>query len=564
MDRATRAAARQERIGALPFSEHHYSDLRRRHIFRLLATYLGPLVLLTIYLFVQYDAIVRESERLHLQAIAESQAGTFNLYLTERVVNLTNLIEDPHLVIPPSSADMAVYLARLQRNSDAFVDVGYFDSEGRQESYAGPFPSLEDRDYSGEEWYLALQEKQPHYVITDIYLGFRQRPHFTIAVSRRMAERLVVLRATLDPERMHEYLRSLEGGHEVLTSILNRDGLYQLVTPRLGKPLETAPFVPPRAPSPWAGRLDVKGFAGPYAYAWLPSVEWVLLVRQAPGHEDSLFSGVRLRLLLIALAVVVLGIFMILYRSLKLVEFQRESDRTRAQLSHAAKLASVGELAAGIAHEINNPLASIKEEAGLMKDMLDPQFGESLSTAEIVEHLDSIQSTVLRCRDITHKLLKFVRKDDVDLRRHNVHRLIDGVVDGLLGPEVEVSPVIIKRDYDGSCPEITTDGNQLQQVLLNVLKNAMDAVGEVPGTITIHTGCVDGKLEIGIRDTGCGISPEQLHMLFMPFYTTKEVGKGTGLGLSVSYTIMNDLGGYIDVESEVGTGSTFTLVLPVR
>jgi two-component system NtrC family sensor kinase len=374
----------------------------------------------------------------------------------------------------------------------------------------------------------------------------------------------VVLRATLDPERMHEYLRSLEGGHEVLTSILNRDGLYQLVTPRLGRSLEPAPFIPPSEPSPGAGDLDIEGYSGPYAYAWLPSVEWVLLVRQAPGHRDSLFSGVRLRLLLIALSVVVLGAIMILYRSRKLVEFQRESDRTRAQLGHAAKLASVGELAAGIAHEINNPLASIKEEAGLMKDMLDPQFGETLSQEEIVEHLDSIQATVLRCRDITHKLLKFVRKDDVDLRRHNVHKLIDSVVDGLLGPEVEVSPVIIQREYDPSCPEITTDGNQLQQVILNVIKNAMDAVGEGPGTITIHTGCEDGRLKIGIRDTGCGMSPEQIHMLFMPFYTTKEVGKGTGLGLSVSYTIMQDLGGYIEVESEAGAGSTFTLVLPVR
>ena len=171
---------------------------------------------------------------------------------------------------------------------------------------------------------------------------------------------------------------------------------------------------------------------------------------------------------------------------------------------------------------------------------------------------------VFRCRDITHKLLKFVRKDDVDLRRHNVHKLLDGVVDGILGPEVEVSQVTIHREYDSRCPEITTDGNQLQQVILNVVNNAMDAMGEGPGTITVGTGCEEGKLKIRIRDSGHGISPEQMQMIFMPFYTTKEVGKGTGLGLSVSYSIMQDLGGQIEVDSEVGAGSTFTLVLPAR
>ena len=232
---AARAVSRQADIAALPFPEAHYRDLRRRHIVRLLATYLGPLVILTIYLFVQYDAIVRESERLHLQAIAESQANTFNLYLTERVVNLTNLIEDP---APGVSAECRPTWPAILPGCDGTATR--LSTSGTSKATVASrvtrdlFRLSSSRDYSHEEWYLALQERQPHYVITDIYLGFRQRPHFTIAVSRRMADRPVVLRATLDPERMHEYLRSLEGGHEVLTSILNRDGRYQLVTPRLG------------------------------------------------------------------------------------------------------------------------------------------------------------------------------------------------------------------------------------------------------------------------------------------------------------------------------------------
>jgi two-component system NtrC family sensor kinase len=507
---------------------------------------------------------VRKSEELHLQAVAESQANTLNLYLTERLVNVSNLIEDVDLRVPPGSEDMEAYLVRLQRNTRAFVDVGYFDVDGRQASYAGPYPLLEDRDYSAEPWYQALRTTQPHYVITDIYLGFRQRPHFTIAVSRRIDGQPVVLRATLDPERMSEYLRSLEGAHEVLTCIANREGVYQLVTPRLGRPLERAPFLPPQSPRLGSGRLRGEGIGGPYAYSWLSAVDWVLMVRLPPGEETSQFSGVRLRLLLTAAAVVGLGVLIVGHRSRKLVEAQRASDRTRAELSHAAKLASVGELAAGIAHEINNPLASINEEAGVMLDLLDPQFGESFTREEMVEHLSSIQQLVLRCRDITHKLLGFVRKDGVDLRRHDVHRLIDGIVDDLLGPGVAVSPVTIQREYDPDCPEITTDGNQLQQVILNILNNAMDAIGDRSGTITIRTTCAEGRLRIAISDTGSGIPPEKLGMIFTPFYTTKEVGRGTGLGLSVSYSIIEDLGGLIEVDSEVGHGSTFAIVLPLR
>ena len=239
-------------------------------------------------------------------------------------------------------------------------------------------------------------------------------------------------------------------------------------------------------------------------------------------------------------------------------------ERLSDQLEHAAKLASVGELASGIAHEINNPLAVISEEAGLMKDFLDPQFGPSPTATELTEHLDSIQQAVFRCRDITRKLLRFVRKSEVDLKPHDIHAIVDAVVDGLLGPEMLVSNVKIVRKYNREIPAVLTDANQLQQVILNIINNAVDAVGQKePGTIAITTSLSDRQVRVSIADTGHGMNPRQLEQIFMPFFTTKEVGKGTGLGLSVSYGIMKSLGGGIEVESEVGKGSVFTLVLPV-
>jgi len=170
---------------------------------------------------------------------------------------------------------------------------------------------------------------------------------------------------------------------------------------------------------------------------------------------------------------------------------------------------------------------------------------------------------VFRCRDVTHKLLKFVRRTDVELQHHNVNEIIDSVVDGLLGRELAVSDVDVVRNYDNTLPKAVTDRNQLQQVLLNILNNAIDALEEKPGTISIQTRR-DGKwLRIAITDTGTGIPQDQLGRIFLPFYTTKDVGKGTGLGLAVSYGIVKDFGGEISVESTANVGSTFTVSLPL-
>lgn len=185
--------------GSLPFDEQHYRDFKRKNIIRLLLTYLAPLILLTIYFFIQYNAIVSEGRRLHLRAIAENQANTLDLYLSERLVNISNLIDDPKFETPPASIVTQAYLEKLQKNSEAFVDVGYFDSSGVQVAYAGPYSSLEKRNYSAESWYLGLKTSDENFIITDIYLGFRQQPHFTIAVSRILDGQFAVLRATLSP-----------------------------------------------------------------------------------------------------------------------------------------------------------------------------------------------------------------------------------------------------------------------------------------------------------------------------------------------------------------------------
>ena len=545
-----------------PFDEEHYREIKRKNIIRLLLTYITPLILLTIYFYVQYGVIISEGRRLHLTAIAENQANTLDLFLSERLVNLSNLIDDPKLEIPPSSSKMQSYLEHLQKNSETFVDVGYFDSVGVQAAYAGPYPSLEKRHYGSEDWFVELKSRENNFVITDIYLGFRQRPHFTIAVSRLKENQFIVLRATLDPEKIYDYITSQHGAGEVYTSIVNLEGCYQLVSERIGTPLEASLFVPPREPVIGAGEVGVGGSSFTYAYSWLRNAQWALIVQWSAGKSLGFLSGARLQILVLSAVIIVLIFLIIINRAQKLVTLQMESDRTRAQLEHASKLASVGELAAGIAHEINNPLAVISEEAGLMKDLMNPEFGEVVKPEELTSYLDNIQESVFRCRDITRKLLGFVRKTEIDLKPHNIHKLIDGVMDGLLSQEMAVDDIDVIRDYASGIPPLVTDGNQLQQVLLNIFNNASDAIEGRSGKITIATSADDDYVYVAITDSGKGMTPEQLNKIFLPFYSTKEVGKGTGLGLSVSYGIIKSLGGKIEVKSKPGEGSTFTISLP--
>lgn len=548
----------------LSTDEAYYGELWRKHILRLVLTYLLPLILLTLYFFYQQGTIVSESERLHLKALAENQANTLDLFLSERRVNLVNLINDPGFSYPADSRALEVYLGNLKKMSETFVDVGYFDASGVQAAYAGPYPALEKRSYRDEAWYLELTRRDDDFIITDIYHGFRHKLHFTIAAKRVIDGKTLVLRSTLDPGKMYEYISSLQGSKEVFTSIVNKEGVYQVVTEHLGTPLETSFFVPRTEPTLGADNVRIQGSSIQYAYSWLRMADWALIVQWSAPRRYAFLAGTSFRTLSYVAAINLVIFFVILHRARRLVQLQQETDQSRTQLEHAAKLASVGELAAGIAHEVNNPLAVIAEETGLIKDLMNPEFEDSATLEELIEHLDEIQYAAFRCRDVTAKLLAFVRKADLDLQPHDVHELIDLVVDGLLSHEMAVSNIEVRKRYGHDLRHLVTDRNQLQQVLLNLLNNASDAIGGAPGTIVIETSSDGEAVRIAIRDSGRGISPEELEKIFMPFFTSKEVGKGTGLGLSVSYGIVKGLGGRIEVESTEGKGSIFTLVLPLK
>lgn len=154
---------------------------------------------------------------------AESHATAMDLFLQERVVNLSNIIEDPKLPMPPPAV-MRELLEKLRRASDVFEDLGFIDSEGKQIAYDGPYAELKGRNYSGERWYVALQNVSKNFIVTDRDDGFRGKPHFTLAVCRNLNGQRVMLRAALDPRRLYLYFSSVAESSDVDLAVINSAG----------------------------------------------------------------------------------------------------------------------------------------------------------------------------------------------------------------------------------------------------------------------------------------------------------------------------------------------------
>jgi len=232
------------------------------------------------------------------------------------------------------------------------------------------------------------------------------------------------------------------------------------------------------------------------------------------------------------------------------------------QLIQSQKLAAIGELSSGIAHEINNPLAIIGQESEWVNHLLQSdELGDFKQVNDLKDSLREITRQVERCKDITHRLLNFARKMETLLQVVDVNRLIEDMTK-LVERETKQHNINIVRRFQKDLPPVVSDAPLLRQVILNLLNNAAYAI-QKDGAITLTTRSTDhGQVEIIVTDTGSGISKENLSKIFNPFFTTKPPGKGTGLGLSISHRIIDKLGGHISVTSELGHGTTFTIRLP--
>ncbi len=244
-----------------------------------------------------------------------------------------------------------------------------------------------------------------------------------------------------------------------------------------------------------------------------------------------------------------------------------ETLKTEQQLVQAAKMATLGEMSAGVAHELNQPLSVLSTAANILRKQVEAEGG--VDPELVAEVATELAAQVKRATGIINHLREFGRKGEVACTRVDLAQPISGVFQ-LLGQQLRVHDIEVDLDCPQDLPPVWADVNRLEQVFINLVLNARDAIeerrlsnGQVPGRIAVTARAVNGQVTVEVADNGAGIPPVVAERIFEPFFTTKEVGKGTGLGLSISYGIVRDYGGTIEVMAGPEGGTLFRLSLPI-
>ncbi len=546
-------------------TETSLRSLRNTILLRLLLVSLIPLTILSIYFHYQFKSTLEQRTRLQLQTLASGHRQAIDRFINSKIHALKGIVDSSLISLPPDRPEVQKLHHIMKSLDNTILDVGVFDHQGRHIAYSGPFEFLEGKNYSREVWFRTLQDTDADYFVSDVYLGYRDQPHFIIAVEKRVDDKSWILRLSVNLSKFQQFVDDVNQVDAAHAFIINNKNQYQSVPDELGRPLDEA-FVLPEGQGANAGQMELDVGEESYLVAAerLKTVDWQLVVIQptsaayAPIHQTQIIV-----FLIIALGII-LTITASLLATTTLMREYAHSEENRAelvsQLVQAGKMGTMGEMAAGVAHEINNPLAIILSEIGVMEDLLDPSLGGRFHAEDFLRRLNSIREESNRCRSIIHKLLGFARRNKPNMSDCDLVTLVEQTVD-MVERELTLENIEIRIELDHTLAPVHTDCDQLKQVLLNLIRNGADAIGK-NGRITIHGDHSGEYLSLTVSDTGCGISQENIEQIFMPFFTTKDVGKGTGLGLSITHGIITALGGRIRVSSEPGQGTSFEIMIP--
>jgi two-component system NtrC family sensor kinase len=545
-----------------------HETLRRNLLIVMLCITLAPLAVAASLGYFQYGALIHREEMNHLRWHGERAVHAVEMYLDglkHDLIVATNSFTIDELT---NQRQLDQTLSRLKSDHSCIVDLSIINPEGIQIAYAGPY-KLAGKDYGTSPWYNKTLARKVH--LSEVFMGFRNVPHFVIAVSKKepTGSGFWVVRASIDAETLDRFLANVSS--QVLDDIflVSEDGLLQSSSRYYGKisngfALSSLPGK--KGIDVVEARRDDKAVLR--ATGHVQNTPWILVVEQNNYAESRLWSAFRAQLLTVSVVTAIVAGLVIISVAKSLADRIRAAEEAHESLikesEYTSKLASVGRLAAGVAHEINNPLAIINEKAGLMKDILG--LTEDMPHREkLMKEIGSLEGAVSRARIITHRLLGFARRMDVQLQLVQVNDVIQEVI-GFLDKEAMYRGIRIEQHLDAALPRIESDTGQLQQIFLNVVNNAIDAVDH-GGRIQIASTRVDREsVRIDVEDDGPGIPPENLKKIFEPFFTTKKGTdrQGTGLGLSITYGLVKKLGGEISVHSEVGNGTVFRMSFPLR
>jgi len=542
-----------------------YTRLQTKIILLTLLVTFTPLLLLGVIIYRQFANMYTEKIREQISYRAEFQAEALDLFLKERTAILGTIADTHNFQTMLGEENLARKLAVINLRAGAFVDLGVIDHTGEQLTYVGPY-ELKGRNYYDQAWFGEVMSKGIY--ISDVYLGFRKVPHFIIAVRRHENQRSWILRATIDPDIFSRIVQAAHTGKTGDAYLVNEQGVWQ-TRPRFGGNTLEKASLDISLFGKHTMTFEQEGAGGRkllVAGAWLKSKNWLLVIsRDVENEMAELFATRNMQIAIITagvIAIILTTVFTTRLMIRQLVQSETRMKEMDAQLVQSDKLASLGKMAAGVAHEINNPLAVILQKTGWLQDLLDEEeFQKSANGEEFRTSVKKIEEHVERARKVVHNMLGYARRMEPRLEDIDVNQTINQTVD-ILENFARTNNIDIQTDLAGNLPITAGDQAQLQQVILNLVNNAIDAIGK-DGTISVKSSREQSKIRVVIADTGPGIPESMQKKIFDPFFTTKSTGKGTGLGLWISYNIIEKMGGKLSLQSKESQGAAFTITLPI-
>lgn len=547
----------------------HLFDFRRMWklaAFLTAAVAVIPLILLSALNYHVTQSSI-EAERLSRTArLVSNTRRTIFYFFDERRSALDFIVKESSFESLNRLGALEEILKNLKNSFGGFTDLGLIDPLGRQRSYVGPF-KLEGKDYSDQNWYREVLKNGVY--ISDVFLGFRNVPHIVIALKRSHSNGLCyVLRATLDIRKVDDILSDVEVAGRGDAFIINRQGILQTPSLYHGKVLEKLSLPVPNyaLKTQVVEGNDPNGVPLFIGYTYISDTPFILMV--VKNKKELMKSWYKTRMKLIAFLGISITVILIVVVGMAtyLVNKSYMADKKRIMTLHQVeynnKMASIGRLAAGVAHEVNNPLAVINEKAGLIKDLitLKQQFG---GDPKLLSLVDSILSSVKRAGTITKRLLSFSRNMEISIEPVRLKKLIEEVL-SFLTKEAEYRSIRVSLNASEDVPPIESDRGKLQEIFLNLVNNSFAAISD-GGNLDIEVKKEDkDKVSVTVTDDGCGIPEQDLKRVFEPFFSTKIKKGGTGLGLSLTQNFVREIGGTMNVESEVGKGTAFTIILPLK
>ncbi|MCD4744409.1 MAG: GHKL domain-containing protein [Desulfobacteraceae bacterium] len=543
-----------------------YSTFRQKMIIITLLISFIPLTLLGYTIYHGFAKVYHQRIEEQMISRVKACAQSLDLFLEERQVILSTIAKAGSLSYYTNRDNLRQLFNNINtQTGGGLIDLGVIDSNGDHLAYVGPY-ELKGLNYKKQPWFNQVMIKGSY--ISDVYEGYRLIPHFIIAVKASDSKENWILRATIDPEVFVNIISTAQIGKRGDAFIVNKEGIYQSPSRFYQRKIldesgiDTAKF---GADVSISSQHDSSGNNIACAGMWIKNRQWLLVVSQ--NCEEGILSFFSMKtenimiFFLAVLAIVVTTVVTTKFSVDKLQERDKKLDEMNAHLIQTDKMAALGKMAAGVAHEINNPLGIISAKAGWIHDLLEEEeFKESENYQEYIDALLKIEEHVERAGKVTHNMLGFARAMEPSMEKIDINDVLNHTIE-FLAHHAQINNIDIQTEYDNSIPEISSDRSQLQQVFLNIINNAIDAIDK-QGIINIKTYEKSNQIIVKIIDTGKGIPEHLVNRIFNPFFTTKAEGKGTGLGLSITYKIIEKLGGNISVESKQNKGTTFTIILP--